>query len=227
VDPDERRRRLAQAVWQVVRRDGLERASVREVAREAGVSMGSLRHYFGTQSELLIFAMRMVMDRIEHRVAALRPADDPRQAAERALAELLPLDSERQAENEVWLAFTARALVDPQLRALRDEAYDLLRDACRRWVSLLLAPRSAARDIDLETERLFALLDGLAVHGAMRPEHTLVLRGDTRPDQHRRAGERLAHDHASACASVATDAGRRPGTHRQSAVGDGEPAQSR
>ena len=46
VDPEERRRDLAEAVWRVVRRDGLERASVREVAREAGVSMGSLRHYF-------------------------------------------------------------------------------------------------------------------------------------------------------------------------------------
>ena len=61
VDPVERRRFLAQAVWRVVRREGLERASVREVAREAGVSMGSLRHYFSSQSELLIFAMRMVI----------------------------------------------------------------------------------------------------------------------------------------------------------------------
>jgi len=172
VDPIERRKRLAQAVWRVVRREGLERASVREVAREAGVSMGSLRHYFGSQSELLIFAMRMVIERIEHRVAALRQPDDPREAAKQVLAELLPLDPERQAENEVWLAFTARALVDPQLRALRDEAYDLLRDACHRWVRLLLPRGASELDINLETERLFALLDGLAVHAAMRPEPT-------------------------------------------------------
>jgi AcrR family transcriptional regulator len=170
VDPIERRKRLAQAVWRVIRREGLERASVREVAREAGVSMGSLRHYFGSQSELLIFAMRMVIDRIEHRVAALQRPEDPRQAAEQVLAELLPLDPERQAENEVWLAFTARALVDPQLRALRDEAYDLLRDACQRWVRLLLPRGASELDIDLEAERLFALLDGLAVHAAMRPD---------------------------------------------------------
>jgi hypothetical protein len=100
----------------------------------------------------------------------LQQPDDPRQAAEQVLAELLPLDPERQAENEVWLAFTARALVDPQLRALRDEAYDLLRDACGRWVRLLLPRGASELDIDMESERLFALLDGLAVHGAMRPE---------------------------------------------------------
>ena len=170
VDPIERRRELAQAVWRVVLRDGLDRASVREVAREAGLSMGSLRHYFDSQSELLRFAMRMVIDRIEERVAALHVPDEPREAVRTVLAELLPLDSGRRVENEVWLAFTARALVDPKLRVLRDEAYDRLRGACERWISLLLAPDTPRLEVDLETERLFALLDGLAVHAATRPQ---------------------------------------------------------
>lgn len=169
VDPVERRADLAAAVWRVVRRDGLDHASVRVVAREAGLSMGSLRHYFGSHSEMLTFAMRMVMERIEQRLAALQLPDDPRQAAETVLAELLPLDAERQAENEVWLAFSARALVDPELRSLRDEAYDMLRSGCQRWVRHLVPPGTSAREIDLETDRLFALLDGLAVHAAMRP----------------------------------------------------------
>jgi DNA-binding transcriptional regulator YbjK len=71
VDPDQRRSELAQAVWTVIRRDGLQRASVRNVAREAGLSMGSLRHYFASQSELLCFAMQLVGDRARARVAAL------------------------------------------------------------------------------------------------------------------------------------------------------------
>jgi AcrR family transcriptional regulator len=169
VDPAERRKDLAEAVWRVVRRDGLDHASVRNVAHEAGLSMGSLRHYFRAQSDLLIFAMRLVIERIDRRVTALDLPEDPRRAAEQVLAELLPLDAERRAENEVWLAFTARALVDPQLRALRDEGYDLLRDGCRRQVLRLAGPAPAGLDVDLETDRLFALLDGLAVHAAMRP----------------------------------------------------------
>lgn len=131
--------------------------------------MGSLRHYFGTQSELLIFAMRMIMERIERRLAALQLPSDPREAAELALSELLPLDAERAAENEVWLAFSARALVDPELRALRDESYDLLRGGCRRWVLELLGDGHGSEHDEVEAERLFALLDGLAVHAAMRP----------------------------------------------------------
>lgn len=164
----ERRRELAEAVWRVIRRDGLEYASVRNVAREAGLATGSLRHYFSTQSDLLIFAMRMVIERIEGRLAKLDPDAEPRQAAEQFLSELLPLDSERREENEVWLAYTARAQVDPALRALRDEGYDLLRRACLRCAVALAGPRA---DSELEADRLFALLDGLAVHVAMRPDH--------------------------------------------------------
>src|SRR4029450_9629084 len=106
VDPDQRRSELAQAVWTVIRRDGLQRASVRNVAREAGLSMGSLRHYFASQSELLCFAMQLVGDRGRARVAALEPAADPRRRARQLLHELVPLDDERRAEAEVWLGFT-------------------------------------------------------------------------------------------------------------------------
>ncbi|MEJ3749771.1 TetR/AcrR family transcriptional regulator [Actinomycetes bacterium KLBMP 9797] len=164
---------LVEAVWRVIRRDGLEHASVRNVAREAGLSMGSLRHYFASQSELMVFAFRTVIDQIESRLARLEPAPDPRRRAQRVLAELLPLDDERQAENEIWLAFTSRAMVDPALQALRDEGYDALRAGCQAIVTDLSAAGLAPTDIPAETQRLHALLDGLAVHAAMRPDlHT-------------------------------------------------------
>jgi AcrR family transcriptional regulator len=173
VDPVERRRELADAVLRVMRRDGLEQASVRNVAREAGLSMGSLRHYFASQTELMVFAFRTVFDRIESRLARLEPGSDPRRRAERILAELLPLDDERRAENEVWLSFTSRAMVDPALRALRDEGYDALRTGCHAILSDLSAAGLAPTDVPAEAERLHALLDGLAVHAAMRPDlHT-------------------------------------------------------
>ena len=170
VDPVERRQDLAKAVFRVIRRDGLEQASVRNVAREAGLSMGSLRHYFASQSELMIFAFRTVIERIESRLAGLEPEPDPRRRALRALTELLPLDEERHAENEVWLAFTARAMVDPALGALRDEGYDALRAGCQATVSDLSAAGLAPTDVHVEAERLHALLDGLAIHAAMRPD---------------------------------------------------------
>jgi AcrR family transcriptional regulator len=172
VDPERRRAELAEAVWTVIRRDGLQRASVRNVAREAGLSMGSLRHYFATQAELLCFAMQLVGERARARLRAIEPADDPRETAERLLQELVPLDEERRAEAEVWLAFTGHALVDPDQRAIHQRIHDELNGACATAVTLLadagLVPGNL--DVALEAARLHAILDGLAVHAVMRPE---------------------------------------------------------
>lgn len=164
VDSRERRLLLAEAVWRVIRRDGLERASVREVAREAGLAMGSLRHYFTTQSGLHQFAMRQVAERVTARIEAVDLSGDPRQVVEHAIAEMLPLDDERRAECEVWLAFTARSMVDPALAALRDETYESLTAAF-----VTLAARLGTTD-PVEAEQLYALVDGLIVHGVIRPD---------------------------------------------------------
>jgi AcrR family transcriptional regulator len=171
VDHEQRRRELAAAVWRVIRREGIDRASVRTVAAEAGWSPGALRHYFATQSALLAFAMRLVVQRIEGRIAALDRAADAREAVERVLHELLPLDDERRTENEVWLAFTARALIDPKLRAQHNEIHDALHQAC---ASALETPAAGRAQVGphtaVEAERLHALTDGLAVHTALRPD---------------------------------------------------------
>jgi AcrR family transcriptional regulator len=169
VDHEARREALASALWHVVMREGIEAASLRRVAAEAGWSTGSLRHYFGTQSELLAFAMELVVQRVTRRVAELPPDGDPRALAERLLHEVLPLDAERRAEMQVWLAFTARSLVDPELRDLRDRAHAGLRSLCRGAAELLGA---AGRGADAEAERLHALVDGLALHAVLDPATT-------------------------------------------------------
>jgi AcrR family transcriptional regulator len=172
VDAAERRREIAEAVWRVIRRDGVPGASVRAVAREAGTSMGSLRHWFATQDELLHFAMTLVIERARARGEAAASAGGPLVARLlRVLEETLPLDDERQAETEVWLALTARALVDPRLAELRDRSAAELHAFCGDVVRVLTEAGAARSglDLDLEAERLYAVLDGLAVHAASRP----------------------------------------------------------
>ena len=177
VDIEARRRELAEALWRVIQREGLERASVRNVASEAGLSMGALRHYFGAQDELLAFAMRLAIERARGRMETLDlSSGDPREAVEMVLREVLPLDAGRRFEAEVWLALTGKALVDPSLRALRNEAYDLLQKLCRRLVRALAESGKAASefDIELEAELLYAVVDGLALHAVVRPEFATV-----------------------------------------------------
>jgi hypothetical protein len=116
--------------------------------------------------------MQLVGDRARARVAALEPAADPRRRAEQLLAELVPLDDERRAESEVWLAFTGHALVDPTQRAIHQRIHDQLYGACATAITILAEAGLTAEGLDvaLEASRLHALLDGLALHAVMRPE---------------------------------------------------------
>jgi AcrR family transcriptional regulator len=157
-----------------VLREGIEAASVRKVAAEAGVSKGSLRHVFPTQSELLAFAMQLIVDEVTSRVEAVDASGDVRDAVEQHLQSLLVLDPETRAVFDVWLAFVGRARVDASLRPLRDDTHARVRSLCRQSVELLRDNGKARPDLDVaqESERLHALIDGLAMHATLEPEIT-------------------------------------------------------
>ncbi|MDT0319830.1 TetR/AcrR family transcriptional regulator [Streptomyces millisiae] len=171
IDRGERRREIAHAAWRVIVRDGIGRASVRGVAAEAGVSAGSLRHVFASQRELLLFALEMVAERFRERSTAPRPPGAARESVAAAARGMLPLDEERRAESEAYLALCDVARTDATLRGPRDAAHLARRRTCRRLVGELdngvdLAPGA---DLDLEAARLHALLDGLAAHLLREP----------------------------------------------------------
>jgi AcrR family transcriptional regulator len=172
VDHEERRQELVDAAWRVIHREGVEGATVREIAAEADCSPGSLRYYFPTQAELLAFAMELVAERVRERVEALEPVADVRAGVQRALEEVLPLDEERLTEMEIWIAFSARAQVDENLRRQREETHMALRQFIRTCIDALAGAGLMHRDHsrELETNRLHALVDGLALHGVTSPE---------------------------------------------------------
>src|SRR5689334_2590574 len=112
VDPEERRRLVAEAIFTIVVRDGLPHASLRNVAAEAGLAVGSVRHYFTNSDEMIDFALRALVDRIGARIlthAELAIAEPDRKKRRlltaELLGELLPLDETRYTESAVWLAF--------------------------------------------------------------------------------------------------------------------------
>jgi AcrR family transcriptional regulator len=171
VDHDERRAAIAAALFRVVRRDGIHAVSVRTVAAEAGASPSALRHYFTSQDELLAFALQAVVDRVRARLVPLLPTLSGREGALTILEQMLPLDATRRGETEVYFAFAARAQPDSALRRIRDSAEQASREAVRYAVGLLADSGSlgAGRDPEQEAARTYALVDGLALHGALWP----------------------------------------------------------
>jgi len=130
VDAVIRRQEIVDAVFRIIATDGLERASLREVADEAQLAVGSVRHYFASSDELLTHAFAVVVDRIVGRLTDADsllgdapPASGEQHAAVLALlGEFLPLDEQRAVDACVWMAFKNAARTRPFLAAEADRS---------------------------------------------------------------------------------------------------------
>ncbi|WP_440084701.1 TetR/AcrR family transcriptional regulator [Streptosporangium sp. LJ11] len=116
-----RRREISEALWRVAAERGLDAASMREVAAEAGVSLRVVQYHFDSKHRLLVSALRLLNEDNERharaRMASVDPSDS-RALLGAILAEFLPLDDQRGAALRVLAAYYARSLTDPALASV-------------------------------------------------------------------------------------------------------------
>ncbi|MGZ7441946.1 TetR/AcrR family transcriptional regulator [Paenibacillus sp. TH7-28] len=167
VDHTQRKQTIAEATWRVILQQGMEGASVRNIAKEAGLSAGALRHDFSSQEELLRYAMNLVKEKAAARIKAILMLElPPKDKVLRTLLEIVPTREETRAEMEVWMAFTTY-FRHKQLGfdAQHDGIYQLM-----RYLIAYLDQQGllkAGVDQELEAERLYALIDGIAIHALL------------------------------------------------------------
>jgi AcrR family transcriptional regulator len=168
VDHEQRRGQLAEALWRITARDGLDAASVRQVAQEAGVSPGLVQHYFSTKDDMLSFAMERIGTdlgaRLTAKVGSLAEPRDPREVIRIVLLERLPFTPQGRVYAQAAVAWLGRAVLRPELteylvtgtRVLRDYLADQIQ---RGQLAGQFAPSvPAVRAAD----SLLAFSDGLA-----------------------------------------------------------------
>lgn len=180
VDHESRRRDIAQALWRVVERDGFPAVSVRNIATELGQSPSTLRHYFTTQAELMEFALTSLLDgareRLESRIAHFDPDADRVPWLVGLLKEGLPLDGQRSAEVEVWMALRRHVRSGGALSQAMQREWRESRQLCR-FAVLVLATGTLPADVtlplgdqlELESTLLHALWDGVTLDASSRP----------------------------------------------------------
>ena len=168
IDRDARKVQLAEAVWQVILDRGISAVSVRTVAEQAGLVVGSLRHVFPTRAELLAFSAELMVQRATRRVLEVAPGSDKSEYALEVLKNFLPLHADSRAELEVNIALIAESPALPQLISIRNRAYRELGEACLR-LTTMLAQKPRDPDLVENARHLHAVLDGLAIHLLMEP----------------------------------------------------------
>ncbi len=189
VDHEQRRHELSEAVWAVVATRGLAAVSLREVAAEAGVSMGTVQHYFGTREHMVRFACRRLVDLAGEGLASLvRQAPQaarvsPREVIRLVGVQTLPATDAERAGAGVWQAFVTHALLDPGVAAVVREAWE----GARRLVAGELERARAGGQLREGVEPVpsangvLVLLDGLVprlVLGDLAPREALQIVDD-------------------------------------------------
>ncbi|MFD0588136.1 TetR/AcrR family transcriptional regulator [Paenibacillus sp. GCM10027627] len=171
VDHEKQRQLVAEAALRVIQKGGLDQATVRNIAEEAGLSVGSMRHYFSSQAELFGFCMRLFLNRINKRVEAMNYDGPLLDVLKHFILQFMPVDEERRLEMEVWFSYNIKVLLHPGLKPLSDEMYDGLFRAAQFVVDMLdrRGLTKSGLNLVMETEKLFALIDGLALHHILRP----------------------------------------------------------
>ncbi|TWS25203.1 TetR/AcrR family transcriptional regulator [Tsukamurella sputi] len=182
VDHQERREEIARALWRVVDASGVQRLSLREVAKEAGMSHGQLQHYFASRQQMLAFAMDFAAERTGARVARaladLGPAPHPRDVLRLTLVEMLPLHEDARVTSRMNAAYVLEALHDENVRARTGEGMRQGRAQVEVLIRQAIADGriAAGRAPSIETDRVLALtgLTPLLELGVITPDAALA-----------------------------------------------------
>ncbi|MFG3442126.1 TetR/AcrR family transcriptional regulator [Nonomuraea sp. NPDC047897] len=171
VDHDERRRELLSAARRVIVRDGIDAATTRAIAKEAGYSNGVLAHYFADKDEILLSALRQSHQRIRERLAGKVHGAGGLAALRELLLDNLPLDAERTQETRLEVSFWSRSLASERLAEVQRAEAGELRAVVRGLLGQARAAGELRGDDDLDdvTEHLLALVDGLSLHLLLYP----------------------------------------------------------
>jgi AcrR family transcriptional regulator len=176
VDHEERRREIVFALWLVIALHGIEGVSLRQVAAEAGVSMGRIQHYFGTKDALVLAGCTALVDSAYG--GYLETADAaPRDRLLHVVGQQIPRDDAGRMGVSVWYAYVAKSINHAAVRQVLAEARRGAEDECVRLIRADGGTDGGSGGSDgaagddaalTQARRLLALADGLTLRVLVR-----------------------------------------------------------
>lgn len=188
IDPEQRRQQVIEAAFRLVVTGGIDGVSLRKVADESGLNIGSVRHYFDGHHDLLNAAAEEAGARMGQRLAA-HPAEGLRgltgeealDALQALVETVMPVDEPRRDEAIVVVELIMASRTMPVFRAISERMAADLAAVLRDALDSLDVP-----DVDLAAAQLAAVIGGLTLdtvtpHGSLSVERLrTVLRAHLR-----------------------------------------------
>ncbi|QRY47010.1 TetR family transcriptional regulator C-terminal domain-containing protein [Mycolicibacterium boenickei] len=164
-----KRAEIKDAALAVLERDGEAGASMRVIAKEAGISLAGLMHYFPTRDLLLTELQRDGDARFEEWYRISRTEVDPGAALAQAMAD----KASKPGSGTVYLSLAAAAAVDPSHPAAHylRERYDWMRGVIADDVKRRQDAGSIPAHVDPEfaAAALISAADGIQIQWMSDP----------------------------------------------------------
>lgn len=172
VDHEQQREKFAEAATSLIARHGLEGVTMRAVATEAGLSYGSLFHYFESKDDLLKHAIRYSTAQQTQRVNQYTSQFSGLKALEHLLCDDAIINESSRDAWVVWLTFQYKVALQSSFAELHTELID---GWLTRITELLEDAQKAGEisnklDIDLEAMAVWAFSAGIGQLGLLHPE---------------------------------------------------------
>ncbi|GAA2463820.1 TetR/AcrR family transcriptional regulator [Agromyces soli] len=139
VDHDERRAHIVEALMRLIVRDGFERATMREIAAEAGYAHGAIARYFPDKQSVLTAAFQRLHTQANDRILAGVEGLRGLAALREMCLEILPFGEAGPRYAKVVLAFWDHAAQDREI-------WEIHREHNLRWRQLMHRFLGEARD---------------------------------------------------------------------------------
>jgi AcrR family transcriptional regulator len=171
-DPESRRRLIA-AAWRLVAVQGVHATTIRAIAAEAGVTTGSVTHYFEDKAEVMASVLRYNNRLAAQNVLGAAGNRTGLDAIDRGVRAILPLDEERLRTWTVWFAFWGDRGAH---RLVAREGGESGFGALTGWLTYVFTEAVAAGELPEtldpahETDRLLVLIGGLGVMTGGAPQ---------------------------------------------------------
>jgi AcrR family transcriptional regulator len=175
VDHKERREAFLAAAYRTIKKKGIDGATIRAVAREAGFTTGALVHYVNSKDKLLVQASEYSARDVRASMEAAEALPDKLEALRQVLHLALPSDEEKRGNWNFFLGFWERSIHNAAVRRVTQLRYTEWLSRTERLIKAAQDTGMIAEDVDLKlaSRAVVALVDGIAIQ-VLRSGSTLT-----------------------------------------------------
>jgi AcrR family transcriptional regulator len=172
VDHDLQKEKFIGAAMRLIASKGLEGVTMRAVAAEAGLSYGSLFHYFDSKDDLLMHAVRYSTSAQTRRVNEYSSQYSGLKALEHLLCDDVIINESSRDAWMVWMTFLYKAAVHKPFAEMNTELIAGWLDRIAALLTEALASGEISSSVDVKKEAMatWAFSAGIGQIGLLQPD---------------------------------------------------------